>query len=239
MSLYSLGQYQHQDKLPFSTIFICAPHLPPHNTGTKATYHLDTSVRCMNFRSELRAKTRAADEVPKLNLPTPTTTITNTFTLKGICPQNESSLQYVYGKRYFSIIALVLEFLVFVFHVILSGHLGLCLVAQLGRVTAYALENAHRQLAAASAYLCWRNTSTSYVVLRRQYAATKSFVSRFLLSREVRVCSSARLHCTCKFYERNGIPCRHMYAILGRVRCTDFDVRWWMKYGQKYGEPGH
>ncbi len=111
-------------------------------------------------------------------------------------------------------------------------------VLKLGRVTAYALENAHRQLVSSSSYYCWRNSSETYVVLRRGYAATKSYVSRFLMPREVCVCSRGRLHCSCKYYERHGYPCRHIYTITRRVECTDFDVRWWLKYGQMYGEPG-
>ena len=107
-----------------------------------------------------------------------------------------------------------------------------------GRVTAYALENAHRQLASASAYICWRKTSNIYVVLRREFAATTSCVSRFLIPRVVSVCNHGRLHCTCKFFERHGFPCRHIYTITGRVDATDFDIRWWHKYGQMYGEPG-
>ncbi len=121
----------------------------------------------------------------------------------------------------------------------LSFGLWLCLyVVHKGVVTAYALENAHRQLAASSSYYCWRKSSHNYVVLRRGYASTKSYVSRFLMPREVSVCSSGRLHCSCNFFERHGFPCRHIYIITRRVECTDFDVRWWHKYGQKYGEPG-
>ncbi len=104
-------------------------------------------------------------------------------------------------------------------------------------MTRYALENAHRQLASASEYWCWRRGSDAFVVLRRKYAPTDSFVPRFLMARAVQI-SFGRLQCSCKFFERHGFPCRHIYTITGRVELTDFDVRWWLKYGQWYGESG-
>jgi hypothetical protein len=44
--------------------------------------------------------------------------------------------------------------------------------------------------------------------------------------------------CSCLFHERHGIPCRHLYIFLTYVRTSDFDVRWWVRYGTYYGEIG-
>ena len=158
----------------------------------------------MNFRSELRSKSRAADEVCNSNH-NPLSTITMSFfmrrhsptrqTLYTVPPLQEGVWQRMHWKM----------------HTV-----------------------NWRQLLR----ICWRKTSDIYGVLRREYAATNSFVSRFLIPREVSVCCHRRLHCTCKFFERHGFPSRHICTITNRVDATDFDIRWWLKYGQMYGEPG-
>ena len=104
-------------------------------------------------------------------------------------------------------------------------------------MTTYALENAHRQLASSSYNWCWRKSSDAFLVVRRRYQPTTSLIPRFWMARVV-TNDSGRLRCTCKFFERHGYPCRHIYTITGHVQVTDFDVRWWLNYGRFYGEPG-
>ena len=106
-----------------------------------------------------------------------------------------------------------------------------------GRVTPYALENAHRQLSSSYSYWCWRQASDVFIVVRRRYEPTESLITRFWMARVV-TNINGRLRCTCKFFERHGYPCRHIYTVTGLVQVSDFDVRWWLNYGRFYGEPG-
>ena len=86
------------------------------------------------------------------------------------------------------------------------------------RVTPYALEVAHGQCRPDEmSYWTLRVTLTSYIVLRRQYLACDRNVSRFSIPRVVNITKLRQLTCSCEFYERHGIPCRHMYEILGEV----------------------
>ena len=86
------------------------------------------------------------------------------------------------------------------------------------RVTAYALQVAHGQCGQdLHTYWILRSALTSYIILRREYLPTTSKVSRFSLPRLVNITRDRQLTCSCEFYERHGIPCRHMYAILGEV----------------------
>ncbi len=105
------------------------------------------------------------------------------------------------------------------------------------RVTSCALRNAHRQLSFADQYWSWRKQFHVFIVVRREYRPTNSIVTRFRMARVISN-TFGRLRCSCKFFERHGFPCRHLYTIMGQVNVTDFDVRWWRKYGRFYDEPG-
>ena len=86
------------------------------------------------------------------------------------------------------------------------------------RVTAYALQVAHAQCGQVShTYCVLRITLMSYIVVRREYLPTTSMVSRLALPRTVNITTGRTMTCSCEFYERHGIPCRHIYAILGEV----------------------
>jgi hypothetical protein len=86
------------------------------------------------------------------------------------------------------------------------------------RVTAYALQIAHGQCRDCQhAYWVLRSSETSYIVLRREYLPTTSKVSRFAIPRVLHITRDRHMTCSCAFYQRHGIPCRHMYAILREV----------------------
>ena len=79
----------------------------------------------------------------------------------------------------------------------------------------------------------------TWLVIRKSYQKTKSWVSRFGYVRRVVIDPTTHVcKCSCLFHERHGIPCRHVYVFLKEVRTTDFDVRWWVTYGSYYGEKG-
>jgi hypothetical protein len=79
----------------------------------------------------------------------------------------------------------------------------------------------------------------TWLVVRKHYAKTQSWVSRFAYVRRVIMDPTTHVcKCSCLFHERHGIPCRHLYLFLTQVRTTDFDVRWWVRYGTYYGEIG-
>ncbi len=86
------------------------------------------------------------------------------------------------------------------------------------RVIAYALQVAHAQCGQIlHTYCILRITLMSYIVVRREYLPTTSMVSGFALTRTVNITKGRTMTCSCEFYERHGIPCRHIYAILGEV----------------------
>jgi hypothetical protein len=108
------------------------------------------------------------------------------------------------------------------------------------RITPYALEIAHGQCKwLEKQYHIIRPCASSYVMIRKKYVPTTSIVSRFCIPREVKVHPTGHLTCSCLFWERHGIPCRHMYEILRKVSITDFDIRWWVAYATMYGSKEH
>ena len=101
-------------------------------------------------------------------------------------------------------------------------------------------ENAHRQYhLSKDQYWALRHTEWSYLIIRRQFKPSKSWVSRFAYVRRVDVNPTTNVaRCSCLFFERHGFPCRHLYILLQQPTTTDFDVRWWLAYGAYYGEKG-
>ena len=88
-------------------------------------------------------------------------------------------------------------------------------------------------------YWALHSSVGTWLVARKQYSKTKSWVSRFAHVRRVSIDPTTHVcTCSCLFHERHGIPCRHLYLFLGEVRSTDFDVRWWISYAIYYGEKG-
>ncbi len=141
------------------------PATQPFASWTKATFALDTSVRCLNFRAAIKEKCRKSDTA-RVQRTTPT------YSLTG------------------------------------AG----------SRVTPYALQVAHGQCRPdKQSYWALRVSLTSYIVLRRHYLPTASMVSRFSVTRLVNITTQRQITCSCEFYERHGIPCRHMYEILREV----------------------
>jgi hypothetical protein len=89
-------------------------------------------------------------------------------------------------------------------------------------------------------YWALHSSKETWLVSRREYCKTKSWVSRLAYVRRVSFDPTTNAWtCTCHFHERHGIPCRHLYLFLGEVRSTDFDVRWWITYAMYYGESGY
>ena len=63
-------------------------------------------------------------------------------------------------------------------------------------------------------------------------------VPMFKRVREVKLVGE-HLSCTCCFYERNGVPCRHLIAVNGLPNPSDVAVRWHRKYGYYYARDGY
>jgi hypothetical protein len=85
------------------------------------------------------------------------------------------------------------------------------------RITPYALEIAHGQCKwQEKQYHIIRLCPLSYVMIRKKYVPTLSIVSRFCIPREVKVHPTGHFTCSCLFWERHGIPCRHLYMKFSR-----------------------
>ena len=50
----------------------------------------------------------------------------------------------------------------------------------------------------------------------------------------VKAVRNMQLMCSCKFFERHGLPCRHLLRIIGEPRLTSCSVRWWNRYEYFY-----
>ena len=101
-------------------------------------------------------------------------------------------------------------------------------------------ENAHRECQLCQGqYWVLRQSEWCYKIIRNNFKPTKSCVSRFAYVRQVDIDPITHvMKCSCLFWERHGIPCRHLYVLLQKPTITDFDVRWWSAYGAYYGETG-
>jgi hypothetical protein len=64
-------------------------------------------------------------------------------------------------------------------------------------------------------------------------------IPRFLRVRNVTLSTDNYLYCECGYYQRYGIPCRHVLSIDPSYQLRDFSVRWWKVYDYFAFKEGH
>lgn len=91
-------------------------------------------------------------------------------------------------------------------------------------------------------YHLHREDENTWLLLRKEGSARKNRNSKlpapkFKRVRKVQL-KGEHLTCSCCFYQRHGIPCRHIMAVNGLPQPNDVAVRWRRDYGYYYAREG-
>ena len=110
------------------------------------------------------------------------------------------------------------------------------------QITAYGETILMEQYQERNNYYLHRQDENAWLLMRKQGKKKPSLselsVTKFKRVRKVELIGE-HLECSCRFYSRYGIPCRHILAINGLPSVEDIAVRWHRQYGYFYGRDGY
>ena len=109
-------------------------------------------------------------------------------------------------------------------------------------ITSYGETIVMEQYHQRSEYHLHRQDENTWLLLRKEGSVKKNRSSKLPVPKFKRVrmvqLEGEHLTCSCCFYQRHGIPCRHIMAVNGLPHPDDVAVRWRRDYGYYYAREG-